>query len=121
MEIIGKDSAITLERQEYYLKEAVRVICINKSEKGRTRPQVMQHPLLPRISEHVYLGDSMIVNILVVYAHCIFPRGEAAEKTDAGRVAPISVSVWCLSPIACLRFTIQQYSAAYRIGTLPKN
>lgn len=67
MEIIGKDSTITLERrtQEYYLKEVVRVICINKSEKGSTHPQVMQHPLLPRISEHGYLGDSMIVNILV--------------------------------------------------------
>ena len=67
MEIIGKDSTITLERrtQEYYLKEVVRVICINKSEKGSTRPRVMQHPLLPRISEHGYLGDSMIVNILV--------------------------------------------------------
>lgn len=67
MEIIGKDSTITLERrtQEYYLKEVVRVICINKSEKGSTHPRVMQHPLLPRISEHGYLGDSMIVNILV--------------------------------------------------------
>ena len=67
MGIIGKDSTITLERrtQEYYLKEVVRVICNNKSEKGSTRPQVMQHPLLPRISEHGYLGDSMIVNILV--------------------------------------------------------
>ena len=67
MEIIGKDSTITLERrtQEYYLKEVVRVICINKSEKGSTHPRVMQHPFLPRISEHGYLGDSMIVNILV--------------------------------------------------------
>ena len=67
MEIIGKDSTITLERrtQEYYLKEVVRVVCINKSEKGSTHPQVMQHSLLPRISEQGYLGDSMIVNILV--------------------------------------------------------
>ena len=67
MDIIGKDSTITLERrtQEYYLKEVIRVICINKSEKGSTHPQVMQHSLLPRISEHGYLGDSMIVNILV--------------------------------------------------------
>lgn len=67
MDIIGKDSTITLERrtQEYYLKEVVRVICINKSEKGSTHPQVMQHSLIPRISEYGYLGDSLIVNILV--------------------------------------------------------
>ena len=25
--------------------------------------------------------------------------------SDAGRVAPISACVWCLSPFVCLRFT----------------
>ena len=67
MEIIGKDSTITLERhsQEYYLKETVRVICINKAEKGSTHPLVIQHPLIPRILENGYLGDSIIVGILV--------------------------------------------------------
>gem|GEM_PF-6594098 len=31
-----------------------------------------------------------------------FSRDEATEKTDAGRVAPIRVSVWCLNPeIGC--------------------
>ena len=32
--------------------------------------------------------------VFIVYKHCIFPRNEAAEKTDAGRVAPIRASVW---------------------------
>ena len=37
------------------------------------------------------------------------PQDEAAEKCpDAGRVAPISGSVWCLSLFAFLRFTKQQ-------------
>ena len=36
------------------------------------------------------------VSLCLVYKHCIFTRDEAAEKTDAGRVAPISDSVWCL-------------------------
>lgn len=67
MEIIGKDCTITLERRtsEYYLKEVVRVVCVNKSERGGTHVNVMQHSSLPRISENGYLGDSMIVNILV--------------------------------------------------------
>ncbi len=32
--------------------------------------------------------------VFIVYKHCIFPRNEAAEKTDAGRVAPIRASAW---------------------------
>ena len=47
--------------------------------------------------------------VFIVYKHCIFPRNEAAEKTDARRVAPIRVCVLCLclmlDPFACLRFT----------------
>ena len=40
------------------------------------------------------------VSLCLVYKHCIFTRDEAAEKTDAGRVAPISDSVWCLRFVA---------------------
>ena len=34
------------------------------------------------------------VSLYLVHEHCILPRDEAAEKTDAGRVAPISACVF---------------------------
>ena len=34
------------------------------------------------------------VSLYLVHAHCFLLRDEAAEKTDAGRVAPISVCVF---------------------------
>ena len=34
------------------------------------------------------------VSLYLVHEHCILPRLEAAEKTDAGRVAPISACVF---------------------------
>ena len=33
-------------------------------------------------------------SLYLVHEHCIVPRLEAAEKTDAGRVAPISACVF---------------------------
>ena len=34
------------------------------------------------------------VSLYLVHEHYILPRDEAAEKTDAGRVAPISACVF---------------------------
>ena len=34
------------------------------------------------------------VSLYLEHEHCILPRLEAAEKTDAGRVAPISACVF---------------------------
>ena len=34
------------------------------------------------------------VSLYLVHEHCILPRDEAAEKTDAERVAPISACVF---------------------------
>ena len=34
------------------------------------------------------------VSLYLVHEHCILPRDETAEKTDAGRVAPISACVF---------------------------
>lgn len=67
MEIIGKDKTVTLEEQKrkYYLKEIVRVVCVHKGENKSASRQILQHPLIPRIFEGGYLGDSVITGILI--------------------------------------------------------
>lgn len=67
MEVIGYTVTSTLEEQKhkFYIKEVKRYKCISKSEKGAARMHVLQSPLVPRICEAGYLGDSIIAGMLV--------------------------------------------------------
>ena len=63
------------------------------------------------------------VSLYLVHEHCILPRDETAEKTDAGRVAPISACVssstkyyhQTLSLMGATRFEAADKIAVYRV------
>lgn len=93
MEIIGKESTITLEEQQhkYYLKEVVRVKCVRKSERGSAYSQILQAPLVPRILENGYLGDSIIADILInKYCHHLPEYRQAKMFKEYGLDIPTS-------------------------------
>lgn len=93
MIIIGKDSTITLEEQKhkYYLKEVIRVKCVNKTENGNLHTQVLQHPLVPRMIERGYLGDSVIASIIVdKFCHHLPEYRQAKMFSERGLDIPTS-------------------------------
>lgn len=93
MEVIGCTVTRTLEEQKhkFYVKEVKRYKCILKSEKGAGRMHVMQSPLVPRICEAGYLGDSIIAGMLIdKFSHHIPEYRQAKMFKERGMDIPTS-------------------------------
>lgn len=110
MTIIGSDTVRILQREPatFYVQEIIYHKCLLRETVSSTHQTILQHPALPRLIPSSFVGDSVILEMLVSkYTHHIPEYRQAKMYKELGiDFATSSINRW-------MHDTIEQFYPLY--------